>query len=1114
MKGKSPSEPNDSRFRSLCIIGLIEPWVPGIEAEVRVILATNCMPGEPGRSVQPDHSGLFMLEVDLTPELTKLLTVGGLEIRAESSDSKVLGAAFLRANAMVRSLGVKIRIRLPGQSVGAAAARPKPGAFVTAGAVRRMFQRLARLQGVPMREARAPVPVLSAIAELNRIDEIASRTLAGDMASAKAFGDMLAAAAFAHPGGAGPDLGGQGFRGGGVGGFELGDAISGTVLGGGCGPALGRAVRVMDGAFRLDWRAGNADARLTRQARAFVQTRMRTVGFFAGSVDRGMRDPSGVGHGRPPDEGFGPIPDGIGDPFPPDGIPPEPEPPAGPGGDLCDQVRDICLALYEEVLASQLRDTLTDLIATVEPNCLCSVYNPNQVFIARPQPGRAFPVVNTAAGPALPADVILYFRSLAVTPILVQTDEIHFRIPANGHTGFVYLRQLGSLPSQASRSLARACGLVMPELPHELLLDRSPAALISITYPPIVDSFTSTAASQPAEACTPVEIAWRVRLVDQAPNLPLPPCAAIEVTVRDAAGNQVAAGGPTGSAIETRDNDTTYTIEARSLAGGAPCGTANPTTLTVQRVHLLRLAPNPATGVQVLGGDPGRFSVSISCPAPIGGTTVDLVSSNAAALQVPAQIVVPEGARDTMVDFTTAPACAPADITAAAANHALAGPLRIDVFSVPTLQWATGAAPILVEGTPFSAEVDVTCVPDDPGRSSWVVLPANPAAGLTPVAVTALRIGGQNPASRMRITAPGLAAADWELVVEIPDRGNVRSNALAFAVALRPTFDIGSITPMERTIEWGNQAAFDVPIQGQNNAIVDIILSADLARGGALSTAGLQEAFNPTTVSLTAANQAGVSALALNAPVAVAALGPINFRIHAQPQGPGFPARRANAVVNVRRSLGMFTKKPVALADTNCGSVEAKVKPTGMGIGVEFTIATLSGPEHTNPQVVPAIYYAISPRCRIGVVVAPMTGAAGDPALNFYNLGFARTTGAPDLGDRTMDLTRAFWQQFWFSPDDSLLVLIGRTIRGTSTATHTANLYDMIDGTHYASEFFTPAIIQSTDDPSPLQPGDTEIQLAVVDQVELTRDAMGRDVATVTYRDPMVQMRSFSMIAR
>jgi hypothetical protein len=1114
MTKPSTSEPGDPGARRLRIAGLVEPWAPGLEDDVRVFLGADCASGVAGATVRPDSSGGFMLEADLTPEWAKLLKDGHLEVRAETSDGKALGATPLRAVAKAGDLGVKIRIRLPERYASATTTRFEAGGFVSPAAVQRMARGLARLQGVAMREARMPAPVRSAIDELNRVDEIASRTLAGDLTAAKALGDMLAAAAFAHPGGAGsgaPGLAG----GGGIGGIDLHDAVSGAVIGGGCGPALGRAVRVMDAAFRLDWRARHADARWTRQARAFVQTRMRTVGFFAGSVERGMRDSFGGGWGRPPDEGYVPFPDGPGDPFPPGGFPPEPEPPAPPGGDWCDQVHDLCLALYEEVQSALLRDTLTDLIATVEPGCLCSGYDPNQVFIARPQPGRVFPVANTPAGPALPADVLLYFGSLVLTPLVVQPDEIRFRIPANAHTGFVYLRALGSLPSQASRELGRACGLAMPELPAGLLVDRAPAALISIVYPPVIDRFTSSAAGQPAEACTPVDIAWRVRLADQAPELPLPPCAAIEVIVRDADGTAVATGGAAGSVIEARGSDASYMIEARSMAGGALCGVANPATLTVQRVHRLRLAADPATGVQVLAGAPGRFGVSLSCPALGGGTAVDLVSSDAAALQVPAQVVVPEGEREVAVDFTTAAACAPVDISAAAANHALVAPLRIDVFSMPALQWATGAAPGLIEGAPFAAEVDASCVPDEDERARWVIQPANPASGRAPVAATATRVGGQYPASRIRVTAAGLAAVEWELVVELPDRGNVRSNALAFAVALRPSFEIASVTPTQHAIEWDSQAVYDIVIEGRNNADVTIDLSAAFARGAALSTAGLQEHFNPPDVVLSPANPTAASALTLSAPLAVAALGSRSFQIQAQPRSAGYTTRRVNASVNVRRSLGLFTPKHVASSDPPCGAVSAMVKATGDGPGVEFTIATPSGPAHTSPRVVPAVYYAISPRCRIGVIVAPrQSGVNGADALSFYNLGFAPTTGAPQLGAIVRNIPSIFWQQFWFSPDDSLLMLIGRAAGGTPN-THTASLLNMIDGAQFgATEFFTPAIIQSADDPSPLQPGDTEIRLAVIEQVELTRDAMGRDVATVSYRDLMNQVRTFSKIAQ
>ena len=71
--------------------------------------------------------------------------------------------------------------------------------------------------------------------------------------------------------------------------------------------------------------------------------------------------------------------------------------------------------------------------------------------------------------------------------------------------------------AQASQRLASACGPEMPQIPSEILFDRSPAAFISIIYPPVIASLTSDDGQQPAEACTPVEIRWHVHVVGSTP---------------------------------------------------------------------------------------------------------------------------------------------------------------------------------------------------------------------------------------------------------------------------------------------------------------------------------------------------------------------------------------------------------------------------------------------------------------------------------------------------------------------------------------------------------------------------------------------------------------------
>ena len=412
----------------------------------------------------------------------------------------------------------------------------------------------------------------------------------------------------------------------------------------------------------------------------------------------------------------------------------------------------------------------------VEPNCLCSTYDPNQTFIARPQPGRLF-------DRDLPAGVCLHFRGQIITPTIQTANEIHFKIPANAQTGFVYLRALGPLPSQASQRLANACALAMPEIPSEILFDRSPTALISIIYPPVIDSLTSDVGQQPAEACTPVEIRWHAHLLDQLASAPIHPCGSIAAILRDGQGNQIAAGGASGLVLESRADTTTYTLEAVSRAGALQCGTAAPISLTIVRVKYVRLERPAGMGTEHKGGTNGLLLVRISCPAPAGGQQVDLTSSDPAVFQVPSPVTIPEAANSLLVDFATTAACtaAPIQVTAASAGHTAAGSLEYDIYTVPVLQWAAGPPAHVQEDGPFSSEVNAGCVPDDSSRVNWWLIRTDPNNQQAPIALMAQRISGQYPALRFRValgsaSAHGLIPGNWELVVEIPDRANLRSH--------------------------------------------------------------------------------------------------------------------------------------------------------------------------------------------------------------------------------------------------------------------------------------------------------------------------------------------------
>jgi hypothetical protein len=1110
---------------------------------------------------EPAGAGIFRMTFTDSADVTRAFESGNVEIRALDRTGEVLGS---RPIARVRGrfpIALKLRVLRPATDRAPAPPAGRSNAIISDATVHRLARNLARLQGVGFRTARAPRRVVQAIAELNHVAEVAAYSRIAGKAGEAALRNILSSAAFASPGGSAGDAGapGGGF-GGGSGPSARGSLLDGLgelQAGFRCGPALTRAASVLDSAFRLDLSERNVTPRWTEQAHAYVGSRMRDVSGYVGSTgqaQRGRGAPGRPGGDFPPgeDDLTAPVyPPGVGGEMPP---PPADPPDGGFGSDFCAQITDLCLALYAEVLAAQLRDTYTDLIATVEPNCLCSTYDPNQVFIARPQPGQFFPA-------PLPAGVLLYFRNQVITPLLVTPDEIHLQIPPNAQTGFVLLRAIGSLPSQASRQLNSACALVVPEIPFEILLDRAPAALITIVYPPVIASLTSDNGPQPAEACTPVEISWRVHLLDQPASAPLPPCASIEAILRDDQGNQIAVGGAAGEVLETRAETTTYTLEAISRAGATPCGSAAPISQTVTRVHYVRLERPGGVGMEHRGGANGQFTVRISCPAPTGGQLVALTSSDPTVLQVPSPVTIPAGTNSLLVEFATVEACVatPVRVTAASASHTPLGDLEFLVYGPPALQWAAGPPAYVQESGPFSAEVDASCVPDDSSRVQWWLIWAEAGNPQAPILLNAQRVSGQYPALRFRVELPSASAGSlipgrWELVVEIPDRSNVRSPGLGFAVSERPRFTMSLTSPMERTIVWDEETEYSLSVTGQN-------IPPNLSAAVAITPQGLSSAFMTTAVpvTLTQANsgQPLNAALRILSPAARGPVGTHAFRIVASATGVQAPPA-VPAAVTVKRMPGAFTVVQMRYNSMTCTSsgrsVTATVGGNGMTRTVEFAIP---GPNRTIRRNLPAVFYAMSPKCRVAVVIPPVMTGTGPTAVDLVNIGFEAGTGArAALGD-SIDNLNKFWQRFWFSQDDTLMVIIGRVPRGVSTSTHVASLHDMMTGRELDSQTFSPAIQQSADDPSPLLPpawmtntmyavdarvthsaltyrclvahtsgvfatdlaagkwvaeflGETEIELAVITSIVLTNQASG-DVVTVNYTNQTAAADSLTL---
>lgn len=1108
---QEPVKQELSMSGTLSVIGFLEPWEPWMDSEVRVEARDRCTEKEIVEAVYPEEVGAFTLKFELTAEVKEIFHSGNIEIRALDRTGKVLGNIRIAPYKDEDSIAVKLRIMHPTSGQVSKPPLITSNDIITKSVLQHLAEKLARLQGVDVRNARVPLSIMKVIKEINEISQFSARSLAGDKDAEESLRRVLSAFPFTSPGGAPGVLG----RIEDMSKMGLIDALGELQPVRGCGPILQRTAKVLEGAFRLDFKERNQDARWTRQARAYVRDRMQDISFYNDLADRAFREFEGPFGVFPGDDGLTTF---ILPPGPPKGFPPEPEPGPDDGFEPspCEQINDLCLGLYGEVLAAQLRDEFTDLIASVEPNCLCSNYDPNQVLVARPQPGRFFPITippKPQIPPTLPTGVLLYFGDQVITPISVQPTEIRFRIPSKkppkpqipptkAHTGPVYLRALGSLPSEASRRLADTCGLAMPELPAEILMDRSPAAAVSIIYPPVIDFFRSSV--HRAEACTPVEISWRVHLIDRPVDAPIPPCGSIEVTIRDEQGNQVAKGGSSGSVLETRSDTTTYTIGAVSQANQVHCGTAAPVSLTVERVKKLWLVQSP-TGTDLRGGTSGTFTVRVSCPAPMGGIPVEITSSIPSVLQVQSPVIIQEGQTSLAVDFRTTAACMPVEVTASAADHIFQGPIRYEIYDQPSLSWASGITPNIQEQDAYTFRVIGGCVPQN--NVQWLLQKVN-NGNQQSHRISQTTSTGQYPEITFQVSLSErdatayLTPGNWELYAVIPERDFIQSTGLPFIVTARPHFEI-NVQPTEQTVEWGGQADYRLTLTGHNilNKL-NVNLSTDLPDGK-----GVNHDFGPRDVELNPEpDNTGYSTLTVRNKEGVASLGETGFNIIASDTN---FTRSVPASLVIKRKYGLFDRVTLhhyGDSSQSCGSITATIGGDRNTPTVLFHITT--GSISSSPS--PVLYYAISPRCRVGIVIPPWKNdPAYDPAVSLYNLGFSMPNGPHGLGNEIKLITQMFWQQFWCSRDDSLLVIIGRTINGTSADTHFAYLFNTVTGNEIDNETFMPEIIEGVNgaDPEnpdvllPPQPDDVVTKLCDIESIELTKNTRNNDVVRVRYKD-------------
>jgi hypothetical protein len=1091
------------------ILGRVDPWDVRwrTEIEIGVILAPSRK--DIGERVEVDEMGFFKCSIAARADLKELLLKGDIAVAAFQKDGgHLIGLSVIKPAKLEPPIALRLPILRTKFEVAS-------NDLISAGAIQRIAAQVARLQDVETRKARVPKTIANAIRELNSAARLAAKVISGERGALNGFRDLMDAGAIYHPGGIPGD-----FNGGETLLMAMSSELGHPLPSRPCGPFVDQALNVIDTGLRADLTNGRNDGYYVRQARAFVQSRLDSIVRYSQSVARDVRQGRLTGPGGGDDRTTEPLLseepafDG-GRRLPQDETRPDiggepPIDPAGfegiPGSDFCQQVLDLCLGMYEAASAASEGDSLLDLIGAVDPDCLChGQFDPSRIYTATPAPGRDFSIaINLATGKLRP-DVVLFVRNKAITPTSVSLHEIEFQLQDIElfHSGFVYLRRLGPTLSMRTQQLARVCGRILPSIPTGILFDPSPKALISVVYPPVIEFFSASVngISGPtidAEGCKDVTLRWHATLLDLiGSNLPLPPCAQLDILLRDDSTGQPipsalclnANGNPDGTgdqcAIVSASNTRAYTLQVTSRAL-AVCGMAS-AQVTVNRTNYLNFEYHEPSGqadgygLPVKSGDDGSFDLVFSCPAE-QAFQVDLLSSDPQVLQVVSPVIVNAGEQRVQVQFTTtADTCATIAIDALAPPgnqpYAPQGSLIYDVYRAPVLHWAAGSPPAQIfEDVPFTAEVETDCVPAEQQFGVvWSVTPPDGApVVLSAAAVTTL---GTN---RFWIAFPGLSPANanppWQLNIVIPRRNNAgAAQGLALAVLPRPTFLV-DVNPSERVVIWGNVIDYNVSVTPQNFFVGDVTLALppELLLIGAeprfLTAGGAPLSMNTVTLvpGLMGANGPSQQVtLRVATSEGATKLGRKPFLIVGTGQAAGLPpppvVASAPATLRVNRSPGAlnhFYMLPngvvgsIPFESTSCNGSFSSRYAVGQGGSNEVTFfagsdpnaRTVIGSPHT------AIFYLLSRKCRVGLI---FDGTPPNFTARWYNLNFSTTTDAPTLGGLIENVGPGTWQQIWFSQDDSLLLAF--SIQGNSTGpapTYAADLYDTITGDRLAHNTF------------------------------------------------------------
>ena len=190
--------------------------------------------------------------------------------------------------------------------------------------------------------------------------------------------------------------------------------------------------------------------------------------------------------------------------------------------------------------------------------------------------------------------------------------------------------------------------------------------------------------------------------------------------------------GQSSTTVPVSSNSIFATETAQILAFST--GVASSTLLT------LTPAPPNVAGIVQSSQPVVTFAVNLTGPAPAGGATVVLSSSDPTIIQVPGSVLVPQGALSVSFNVLTGPGTVPSTATLTASSNGTSQNLAVTVYP-PVLYWLGSRSPIVKGGTTATLIPYVTGVAPM-GGLTVSLQSSNPA--LVPVPATAVIPAGSS----------------------------------------------------------------------------------------------------------------------------------------------------------------------------------------------------------------------------------------------------------------------------------------------------------------------------------------------------------------------------------